>query len=263
MRMNDYMSALYSDLPYAQPNEWSQMLMSMANQNNSWSAEQALKQMEFQREMSNTAHQREIADLKAAGLNPVLSAKLGGASTPSGSAATADTSIVSSMVQLMDKMLDVQGTSAAAAYKATGGSNVSYGTGDITSFPTSAQGVKEFLNDWNTEKAQGAFASIINLIPNKILSKDQKKEIINDANKVIDGGIIGKANSDPNSIEAKIVNGFNNMLNSAKEVGKTVVNFGKWLTTGSETSKSVYSKIGSSGSNSSKKVYGKGIVKNK
>lgn len=46
------------------------------------------QQMDFQRDMSNTAHQREIKDLAAAGLNPILSGTGGhGSSTPSGSMA--------------------------------------------------------------------------------------------------------------------------------------------------------------------------------
>lgn len=42
----------------------------------------------FQRDMSNTAHQREMADLRLAGLNPILTGKYGGSSTPPGAMGT-------------------------------------------------------------------------------------------------------------------------------------------------------------------------------
>lgn len=90
-------------------------ILSISAKNNAWSAQQAselrnwqaeqnriamefnseeaAKNRDWQEYMSNTAHQREIADLKAAGLNPVLSASGGnGAAVTSGATASGYTS---------------------------------------------------------------------------------------------------------------------------------------------------------------------------
>lgn len=104
-------------LEYAkQQQEWSAKQSAIANEFN---AAEAAKNRDWQSYMSNTAHQREIADLKAAGLNPVLSAMGGNgasvtsgatasASMPSGASGKSDESGTTALVSLLGHMLSAQ-----------------------------------------------------------------------------------------------------------------------------------------------------------
>lgn len=134
-------SSSYSNPIVNSVNDNINRILDVSSANNAWSAQQAEIQRKWQEEqnkiamdfnaaeaaksrdwqayMSNSAHQREVADLKAAGLNPILSATGGnGAAVTSGATASGvtsagskgdtDTSANSAIVSILSSALNAQ-----------------------------------------------------------------------------------------------------------------------------------------------------------
>lgn len=107
---------------------------------NKWNADQAQINRDWQANMSATAHQREVADLKAAGLNPILSVNAG---APIGSGAQASSN--DAIVGVMGNMASTMMASAKDMVEALASSQAHYM--DIAANMNSALGAAKYTAD--------------------------------------------------------------------------------------------------------------------
>lgn len=182
-------------------NSANSMNRAISRETNLFNAALSQEQMAFQERMANTSFQRGMADMEAAGLNPILAYSQGGAPSPSGSAVGA---VTGAPMQKTSRAIEAFNSAMEARAKIASIENVREDTDKKRS--------EKYLSDQLKYKAQADMAVAANTA--KLVDQQAKNLRLQSSGlqveSDIDKSLVGKA--------SRIVDRLNPFVSTAKGV---------------------------------------------